>query len=286
MDALERFETYREGLDRPVVLFEGGLPDPDSIKQGMRGSCVLLSALTVQAQNNPRRLAESVRREGSGYRVRFSSHEEFVTKPTPTERLTGAWSNGVWATVFEKAIAQQNLSNLFPSGDVYDYLDHGLSQAEIIYQLSGDETVELSSLEAIPKEHYTAHRAKEALPFPTLLKLAHDALETGSKEGRIMMAASSKNPRTSVPGDGSHAYAIVAYDSETQQVTLRNPWGKQDLKDLDGIAEDPEDDGVFRASLEGLMSHFHTLSVGGEESLSFEGKEPTKETFEPTSSAG
>ena len=272
MDVLERFETYREGLDRSDALFEGGLPDPDSIKQGMRGSCALLSGLTVQARQDPGKLVDSVREESFGYRVAFSSFDEFVSKPTPTERLTGAWSNGIWATVFEKAMAQQNPKNLFPSGDVYDYLDRGLSPTEVIYELSGDETTEILSLGALPKPNQAALLAETALPFPALMMVAHEALSKGVEEGRVMMAASSRNPRTSDLSQGSHAYAITDYDSEKLEVTLRNPWGKQDLKGLKGVSEDDVDDGIFKASLEGFLNNFHTLSVGSEESDYYRGR--------------
>ena len=272
MDVLERFETYREALNRPDTLFEGGLPDPDSIKQGMRGSCALLSGLTVQARRDPGKLVDAVREESFGYRVAFSSFDEFVSKPTPTERLTGAWSNGIWATVFEKAMAQQNPKNLFPSGDVYDYLDRGLSPTEVIYELSGDETTEILSLGALPEQKHVTRRAETALPFPSLMMVAHEALSQGTEEGRIMMAASSRNPRTSEMSRGSHAYAVTDYNSEKLEVTLRNPWGKQDLKGLDGISEDQVDDGVFKASLEGFLNHFHTLSVGSEEYDYYKGR--------------
>ena len=87
-----------------------------------------------------------------------------------------------------------------------------------------------------------------------------------------MMAASSRDPRTSEMSQGSHAYAITDYDTEKLEVTLRNPWGKQDLKGLQGVSEDDVDDGVFKASLEGILKNFHTLSVGSEEHEYYKGR--------------
>ena len=271
MDVLERFETYRNGLDRSDALFEGGVPDPNSIKQGMRGSCALLSGLTVQAQNNPRKLMDAVREESFGYRVAFSSFDEFVSKPTPTERLTGAWSNGIWATVFEKAMAQQNPNRLFPSGDVYDYLDRGLSPTEVIYELSGAEATEILSAGATSSPDLEMEADDEALSFPVLMAVTHEALMKGTKDGQVMIVASSRNPRTNQMSHGSHAYAITGYDSDKLEVTLRNPWGKQDLKGLEGISDDGVDDGVFKASLEGFLKNFHTVCVGSEECDLYEG---------------
>ena len=265
MGVLERFETYRDGLERSETLFEGGLPDPQSIRQGMRGSCSLLAGLTVQAQQNPQSLVDSIREENDGFRVFFTSFDEFVSKPTPTERLTSAWSNGVWATVYEKATAQKNFKKLPETGDVYDNLDRGLPSQGVIGEISGDTLSRMISLSATPDPVQAAELAKDAMPYPTLLTVVHQELERGMEEGRIGIAATSLNPRTGVMSKGSHAYAVIDYDPQSLEVTLRNPWGHTDLKDLPGVIEDPVDDGVFKTTIDGFLQHFHTLDVGSDE---------------------
>lgn len=265
MGVLERFESYQEGLDRSEALFEGGLPDPHSIRQGMRGSCTLLAGLTVQAQQNPQKIVDSIREEKGGFRVSFSSFDELVSKPTPTERLTGAWSNGVWATVYEKAMAQQNIKELPDTGDVYDNLNRGLSSKVVIGELTGESLSSMISLSAAPDPLQVTELAKDAMPYPTLLTVVHQELVRGMKEDRLSIAATSRNPRTGDMGPGSHAYAVIDYDPQSLEVTLRNPWGHTDLKNLPGVIDDPVDDGVFKTTIDGFLKHFHTLGVGSDE---------------------
>lgn len=273
MDVLGRFQSYQEGLKRSVALFEGGRPDPLSIKQGMRGSCTLLAGLTVMADRDPQRIVDSVREEGDGFRVALATGDQLISKPTDTERLTGTWANGVWVTVYEKAFAQQNPKNLPDTGDVYDNLNRGLSPAEVIYDLSGQESVDILSLGALPKKRMgvVKNLIENALPYPTLMTVVHEELVRAKDEGRMVIAASSRDPRGGDDLKGSHAFAVTDYDQDSLEVTLRNPWGKNDLK-CSGCLQDDQDDGVFKATIDGFLANFHSISVAADEFDAFQGK--------------
>lgn len=273
-DVFDKFEEYRENLNRPDCLFEGGRPDPQSIKQGMRGSCVVLAALICQSKNEPQALLDSITEDGDNYRVRLGGRDECVSKPTETERITGAQSNGIWATVVEKAVAQQNWKELPPTGDVYDNLRHGVSTEDLISELSGQDSTTILSLDApgVTKEARDALLA-QAAPYPVLLTVVHQALAKAKKKKQIVTAASSIDPRTGQVTYGSHAYAITDYDPKKLEVTIQNPWGFGEFQDL---PKDGKDDGVFKTSLDGLLAHFHTITVGSDETDSYIGKGAAK----------
>ena len=262
MTVLDRFQSYQEKLDSSETLFEGGAPNPHSIRQGLHGSCNLLAALTVQAARKPYKLVDAIKAETGGYRVSFSSYDVFVSKPTTVERLTGSQSNGIWANVFEKAMAQRNPKKLKSTGDVYDNLDLGLSADDVIRSLSGCSYTEVFSPVALPDSSFKRRLLKKSEAFPSLLERADEALTRGVEEGRLILAGTSRDPRSGEQTyQAGHAYAITDYDSKTRRVTLRNPWGHTDLRGLESVLEDELDDGTFQATLEGLLKNFSSVCI-------------------------
>ena len=55
---------------------------------------------------------------------------------------------------------------------------------------------------------------------------------------------------------GNHAYTVMGYDAKTQTVTVRNPWGQNELADRDG-----KDDGIFQMPLKEFHVNFPVVSL-------------------------
>jgi hypothetical protein len=219
------------GLDRPAAggtyqqaagtLFVNGAAYTD-VKQGSVGDCYYLCALAEIAARSNSTIANMFVVNGDGtYGVKFyntSGQAEFVTVDSylPTNgggaliyanygALVSNSSNELWVALAEKAYAQlnefgwsragfagsgQNSYAAIASGYIADALDHVTNQSATYTYTSGSTS------------------------FNTFV--------TAYNGGKLIGFASFASPPNVV---GSHAYAVVGYDSVAQTVTLFNPWG-------------------------------------------------------------
>ena len=59
----------------------------------------------------------------------------------------------------------------------------------------------------------------------------------------------------------NHAYAILGYDPRTTRLKLRDPYGKGDVMNPDGLPRDGVDDGVFEVSLRELNMYASHIAL-------------------------
>jgi hypothetical protein len=194
-------------------------PTYADVHQGIIGDCYLLASLGEVALVNPRVITHMFIVNGDGtYTVRFYHNNvaDYVTVDSqlPANR-SGTYlyanlgqnihstSTPLWVALVEKAYAQMDESGWLRAdvGDKghnsYDALSGGY-MFDALHQVTNQ-----------PTGYYYVDQTK----FTSLYN-----------SGKLITFGSVDNPADkSVVGD--HAYAVLSYNTKTQQVTLFNPWG-------------------------------------------------------------
>ncbi len=228
------------GLDRPTAggtyrqaagqLFVYGAAYTD-IKQGMVGDCYFMMSLAETALRNPSAITNMFVANGdSTYTVRFynNSHVEYVTVDSylPSNNAgqliyanMGAMysnsNNELWTALAEKAYVQMNEMGFIRPGlsgngqNSYAAIDSGYIYAAL-GQITGEATSAFSMTDTNP--HVANYN------FTTFVNAYN--------QGKSIGFASKTAPASSTVV-GSHAYAVVGYNSANQTITLFNPWGTQ-----------------------------------------------------------
>ncbi len=189
------------------------------VRQGLVGDCYFVGSLAEAAQVSSSYITSMFINNGDGtYTVRFNRNgkADYVTVDSqlPVDRFgTFVYANygqnianktvPLWVALAEKAYVQMNEAGWLRTAvngggrNSYDAIAGGYmfeALAQITGRKGGYGTVDKTPFEA--------------------------ALKAGKL---ITFASTNKPPDASVVGQ--HAYAVVAYNKTTQQVTLFNPWG-------------------------------------------------------------
>ncbi len=224
------------GLDRPTAsgtyrqvagtLFVNGASYGD-VRQGSVGDCYFVMSLGEVAFRDPSTITSMFTTNGDGtYAVRFynGSQAYYVTVDSylPTNGSGGLIyasmgssytnsSNELWVALAEKAYAQLNEFGFSRSGftetgqNSYAAIDGGYIYAALGH-ISGLATTPFAM---------TSYSSS----FTTFVN-AYNA-------GKMIGFASYQTPPSGSGVVGSHAYAVVGYNSSNQTITLFNPWGTQ-----------------------------------------------------------
>ena len=219
--------------------------DPNAIQQGQAGDCYFLAAVGSLATQRPDDIIKMITDNHDGtYTVDLPEGSVKVSAPTDTEiaQFSGSGQNGLWLSVLEKAYAQSRHENdIFNEDEAYDEIDSGDSLSEGISAITGhDDDTDILSL--------------------TRESTTHEKLSKAMREGRVVTASIRHNmPLTSDDRNGlpmGHAYTVVAYDPSSRTVTVRNPWGHNELANENGQPRDGKNDGVFTLSLSEFDDNF------------------------------
>jgi hypothetical protein len=218
---------------------------PEAVKQGQIGDCYLTSALGAVAAQDPEAIKNMIKDNANGtYSVTFpDAPDKPVTVNAPTDdeiaQFAGDTQYGSWPAVIEKAYGKRIDQNRVVAQDAIpdgSFLSTGLSA------LTGkdidSDTLAFTSLSATDRKLTEAmddHRPVTAGVFKNLF------------------GGSSPIP------DG-HAYSVLDYDSDSKQVTIRNPWGNIEPHDARGHALDGNDDGIFSLSLQDFDKIFSEVA--------------------------
>lgn len=243
--------TYSDSLARAESLdmskpLQSESFDPMTIQQGAAGSCVFLSTLVGLEPNAVKSLVHP-QEDGSAKVVFADGSEERVPMLTLAERLyhTQAKDQEAWPAVLEIAAAQALYSE---SSEKFSSL------RDAIDGVSPEDAVRLLTGEGIDRRNLDELSVAET----------RKALEELKSYGGPMLCASRPNAL----GDfisvedlhngimNSHAYAILGYDSESDLVTLRNPWGHREWNH-----QDSPDDGVFEMPVRDFYSSFRWMAA-------------------------
>lgn len=218
---------------------------PTTIRQGKIGSCVMLSTLAGLPEENLRGMLQP-QPEG-GVLVAFADGiEEQIAEPTLAERVlhSSGEDGDRWPALFEIAMAQRLYQEgAGEGGDLRSAID-GIAPERAIAALAGKET-DRRSLDEISVEE-------------TRVALA----ELTERDGPVICGS-----RPVARGDfidveklhngieNGHAYTVLGFDAETDEVTLRNPWGKGEW-----LFQDSPDDGIFTMPVRDFYTSFRWVA--------------------------
>jgi hypothetical protein len=224
------------GLDRPTAsgtyrnvagtLFVNGTAYTD-IRQGQVGDCYFMASLAEAALRSPATITNMFVVNGDGtYTVKFfnNGQAEFVTVDSylPTnssgyliyagrgQHYTNS-GNELWTALAEKAYVQANQFGWIRPGlpgngqNSYSGIEGGYIYAALGH-VTGSSTVAFASVTS-------------GTSFSTLV--------TAFNNGKLIGFASKSSPAAGSGVVGSHAYAMVGYNTSNQSVTLYNPWGPE-----------------------------------------------------------
>ena len=199
-------------------LFVNG-PTYSDISQGFSGDCYLMVSLAELAVQDPAAIESMFIDNGDGtFAVRFSDHGKAryvtVNEDLPIDHgqaeyasfNTGGGENELWVALAEKAYCQINEEGWLGHGhkNSYKAINAG-NPADTIAQITGDAT------DFTP---ITAHSSSAMLA----------TIVSDFQSGKTISFA-TKNHGTAANIVHDHCYALINYDSATQEVTLFNPWG-------------------------------------------------------------
>lgn len=224
-----------------------GEPDGLSVKQGSYGSCYFLASLVALARSNPEALKRMIQKNPDGtYTVTFSKGRTVtVEAPTDAEIARGATAgaNGLWVTIIEKAYGKlrNDGSWLGKDDNPTDATNGGWLSDGI------DSTTEGST--------------DTDMLVVTRMSVTRDKLVKALQAGKLVTCGIRKQLVGSAPGglpDG-HAYTVIGYNPQTDQITVRNPWGRSEYNEPDGKPRDGKDDGVFTLTLDEFYATFTNI---------------------------
>lgn len=224
------------------ALMPNGTPSVDAIQQGGLGDCFFLAAIGSLVQRDPGAVARMVTDNGDGtYTVTFPGQSPVtVSAPTDAELALYARSgaDGMWLTLLEKAYGRIQDDDASVPNEGADALIGGSLGSGVAF--------------------VTGHGTNTDMLSATDSPITAARLTAAFDEGRIVTAGIRKGIMADDTGGlpMGHAYSVVAWNPGSQRLTLRNPWGHQELTDTSGNARDGRDDGTFELTLDEFYEHF------------------------------
>jgi len=202
-------------------LFGSGGPKFTDVHQGNVGDCWLMSSLAAVAARSPSDITSMFTSAGTAvengqsvnlWKVRFydaSGHAQYVTVdnelPQGGNYYDHVQGGVLWVALAEKAYAQANgkgyVTTQHVNQDSYSAMDGGWP-AWAIQAITGK--------------------------YCSNVGVNTTSMTTAWNNGQIICLGSSPNANDNlIVGDsqGTHAYAVVGYNSSTHQFELYNPWG-------------------------------------------------------------
>ena len=218
-------------------------PDPLNVKQGMMGDCWFLSALVGVALRRRTDIRALVWQEGQLFKVRFPGKAPVtVTRPTDGEIaiFSSVCTNGIWLPVLEKGfgLVRNNDAYFFVDTSTTDAADTGNLTGVGINLLTGHD----DDTDIIPLTKIATTRAKLIKAF------ANKKIVTAAIKGSYF---SDFRPDGLPMG---HAYTVMGYDSSTDMIRLRNPWGNTGPTGVTTV------DGVFEMKLTDFDADFSVIA--------------------------
>ena len=198
--------------------------DFSAVRQQYIGSCYYLAALVAAVDRDPSVVDDWItENEADGtFTVDLPGHAPITIPPLTDAELAlhaTTLGDGMWLSILEKAFA-----HIIAEPD----------DADVYAQINGGSIAE--GIEAV-----TGHETETNYLPDTWLITTRRRLGAAMRENRIVTASISQEADVqNLPTH--HAYTVLAYDEDTDMVTIRNPWGFREL------SVDPEQDLVPLAS--------------------------------------
>lgn len=219
----------------PAPFTLGETFQPNNVKQGKEGSCWFLCNLPALTSED---LEDVIKPEGDAYRVTLADgRNTLVHELNEAERRVYSHGDGSWSGLLEKGVSQiLSESNKDING--------GFSSTGR-KMLTGKSSVKYRLIDAPKTEDAPDLRDRDVL-FETM----EEALDSGS----AIFASALKDDYEEDISEISafhHAYTVLDVNREEDIVTVRNPWGRSERADLDGV-----NDGVFELTQDQFFANY------------------------------
>jgi Calpain family cysteine protease len=243
-------------------LYAGSGPDFSAMKQGPIGDCYFFCLTGFLAAKHPHKIRDMIQTTANGnYVVKFFDGESFpVNAPTEAELLVNnsasSLEDGVWLCVLEKALGKRLRARAKDAAkrtaEPTDAMASGGSTAGVMTLYSGHK-VKGIKLRDTRQANARLQEIRRELP----ITLAH---------GRMASVEMGDPPSgaAKVRGLGyHHAYAIMAFDSKSDRVSVWNPWGQNFKPKGPEGAENgfTTEHGIFQVPLATLYEQFSTVHL-------------------------
>lgn len=215
------------------------------IQQGGAGDCYFLAALASQAQRNPQKIVDMIKDNGDGtFNIKFSNKTVKINAPTSSE--LGLYADGAgWVALVEKGYAvYRNESTLLKKENPFDVSGGGsMIIGRSIKELTGN-SYDTDMVKLTPKN---STRAK---------------LTDATNNNKLMTASINKTliGKSEFNLPDAHVYTILGFDSKTDKVKIRNPWGHTEAQDSNNNARDGRDDGIFELTIDEFYRAFSMVA--------------------------
>lgn len=208
---LSKFKNAQKKLSaESSLLFPPGSPRLERMHQGKTGDCYLIAVAGALVSQRPEEIKDLIHERAAGnFEVNFHGVEPVVVeRPTDGEIASygEATGDGIWLSVLEKAFATLKLAE-----------DPKLDENRLYQNISGGHARDIINL--LTGHNSKRYLLKDTSDLPELRRTLSEAL--GNK--RIVATGIS-----SLREDGkrsSHALAVIAFDPESDMLTIWNPWG-------------------------------------------------------------
>jgi hypothetical protein len=219
--------------------------DYKDLQQGSTGDCYFLAALASLAQRQPQKIVDMIQDNKNGtYTIKFPAKSVTINAPTDTE--LGLYGSGkAWVPIMEKGYAKlRNDKFIIPRENPYDLIGGGSAVVGRAMQELTGNTRDTDMLLTTPKDT-TRQKLKNAVANNKLMVASINKEIFGKNEFNLP--------------DG-HVYTVLDYNSKTDKVKLRNPWGYTEASDKSGNPLDGVDDGIFELTLAQFDKTFSQIS--------------------------
>jgi hypothetical protein len=231
--------------EQPRELFVEGLPRISAIRQDFTSDCYFLSAVGALAQVNPQAIVRLIapNRDGS-FTVSFPG-QPGVRVPAPTDSEIATYTiskDGIWLSVLQKAYAILRIRHEPKQASTREPLDS-----------VGFRTGSTSVMDLL-----TGHRSR-AIILPAQSHRPLDSRLLTQTRAEIQNALRDRREVTA--SNSHHAYAIVAYDSKNDLVTVHNPYDRGGFETWieGGDKVRRTEEGFFVLPTERLVGNFYNV---------------------------
>lgn len=240
-----KFQEYLERSEVGTKPLSSETINPMEIRQGSVGSCV---ALSTMAGMKPHQLLAMFTEYGDQtIEVSFADGvTERVADPTLAERLyhTRGKDDDRWPAVVEIALAQRLYHEDRPDNRTLRGAIDGIEPERALKAFTG-RPADRRNLDQL-----TVDQTRQALAE---LTCREGPVICGSRPVALGDFVSVEELHNGI--ENGHCYTVLDFSAETDEVTLRNPWGRGEWR----FQESP-DDGVFKMPLRDFYSSYRWVA--------------------------
>lgn len=264
------FSIAQKRISNPnLALFNYPTVDLRQFKQGMLGDCYFVAMIgaLVNKQHDLVKRMITIQRNGT-IKVSFADNETIVIPPlTDAEIATSSTTGeeGTWIAVFEKAfgtLRQAQYPQVHKEGVASDAIAFGGTMLTTIRVLTGHDSEQFLIKSSVQISGDGDAKFQLRAQPQEITRMTRDKLKNALQRKRLIGAATY--PEDMPPGISSrHAYAIIGYEQQGDQVVIWNPHGNTvKPKGAPGLENGyPTEFGVFKVPMKDFVYIFGALEI-------------------------